>query len=88
MAPKDVFDVEIVDWYFKEQGFEILSQYARARERLSQNSACHASKRTQVQILLLLKKAKCAASIVIPVLETQRQEYSRDSRKYPYIQNK
>lgn len=58
MAPKDVFDVEIVDWYFKEQGFEILSQYARARERLSQNSACHASKRTQVQILLLLKKSQ------------------------------
>lgn len=26
MASKDVPDVEMVDWYFNEQGFEILSQ--------------------------------------------------------------
>lgn len=56
MAPKEVPNVEMVDWYFNEQGFETVSQYARvrAREKLSQYSACHASKRTQAQMPLLL----------------------------------
>lgn len=33
MAPKDVLGVEMVDWYFNGQDFEILSQYARARQK-------------------------------------------------------